>query len=48
MAAECKRLGFSFLGSTVLYAHLQATGAVSDPLVSCFRHRELSALQSPT
>ncbi|MBI5607363.1 MAG: DNA-3-methyladenine glycosylase I [Deltaproteobacteria bacterium] len=41
MAKELKKLGFSFLGSTVVYAHLQATGVVNDHLVSCFRHREL-------
>ncbi len=40
MAKEFKRLGFKFLGSTVLYAHMQATGMVNDHLVSCFRHRE--------
>ena len=43
MAAECKRLGFSFLGSTVLYAHLQATGVINDHLVSCFRHSQVNA-----
>lgn len=42
MAKELKLLGFSFLGSTVVYAHLQATGVVNDHLVSCFRHRELA------
>ena len=40
MAKEFKRLGFKFLGSTVLYAHMQATGMVNDHLVSCFRHKE--------
>ena len=34
MAKELKRLGFSFLGSTVVYAHLQATGVVNDHLTS--------------
>jgi DNA-3-methyladenine glycosylase I len=43
MAKEAKRLGFSFLGSTVLYAHLQATGVVNDHLVSCFRHAQVGA-----
>ena len=42
VAKECKRLGFKFLGSTVLYAHMQATGLVNDHLVSCFRHAELA------
>ena len=40
IAKEFKRMGFKFLGSTVLYAHMQATGLVNDHLVSCFRHRE--------
>jgi DNA-3-methyladenine glycosylase I len=40
MAKEFKRLGFTFLGKTVLYAHMQATGLVNDHIVSCFRHRE--------
>ena len=40
VAKELKKLGFSFLGSTVIYAHMQATGLVNDHLVSCFRHAE--------
>ncbi|MDL2210643.1 DNA-3-methyladenine glycosylase I [Desulfovibrio sp. OttesenSCG-928-O18] len=40
IAKEFKRLGFKFLGSTVLYAHMQATGMVNDHLTSCFRYRE--------
>lgn len=42
IAKECKKLGFKFLGSTVLYAHMQATGLINDHLVSCFRHAELA------
>ncbi len=38
MAKEFKRLGFKFLGSTLLYAYMQATGMVNDHLVTCFRH----------
>lgn len=34
--------GFSFVGSTIVYAHMQAVGMVNDHLVSSFRHRELS------
>ena len=44
LARELKRLGFRFLGSTVLYAHLQATGLVNDHLVGCFRHGEVARL----
>jgi len=38
-----KKQGFSFVGSTICYAFLQAGGVVNDHLVSCFRHRELGA-----
>lgn len=39
---ELKALGFAFVGSTVVYAHLQAMGIINDHLISCFRHRELT------
>ncbi len=35
------RRGFRFVGSTILYAHLQATGIVNDHLITCFRYKEL-------
>lgn len=38
----CKR-GFKFTGSTIIYAHMQATGMVNDHLVSCFRYKEVMA-----
>jgi DNA-3-methyladenine glycosylase I len=38
---DMKQKGFKFLGSTVLYAHMQATGMVNDHLVNCFRHKEV-------
>jgi DNA-3-methyladenine glycosylase I len=40
IARDMKKRGFQFLGSTILYAHLQATGLVNDHLVDCFRHEE--------
>ena len=40
VAKEMKKEGFRFLGSTILYAHMQATGLVNDHLLSCFRHKE--------
>ena len=43
LAKDMKGRGFRFVGSTVLYAHMQATGLVNDHLVSCFRHREVGA-----
>lgn len=39
-AADMKKRGFTFLGSIVLYAHMQALGLVNDHLVSCFRYTE--------
>ena len=38
---DLKRCGFSFVGSTVVYAHMQAVGMVNDHLVDCFRYREI-------
>jgi DNA-3-methyladenine glycosylase I len=38
VSADLKRRGFRFVGSTTIYAHLQAVGVVNDHLVSCFRH----------
>lgn len=38
--------GFSFVGPTICYAHMQATGMVNDHLVSCFRYRELAGARS--
>ncbi|PRY89933.1 DNA-3-methyladenine glycosylase I [Mongoliibacter ruber] len=45
LAKDMKKLGFKFLGSTILYAHMQATGLVNDHLTSCFRHKEVHALK---
>ena len=41
-SADLRRRGFSFVGPTVCYAHLQATGLVNDHLVGCFRYAELT------
>ena len=38
---DLKNRGFSFVGSTVIYAHMQAVGMVNDHLVDCFRYREV-------
>jgi DNA-3-methyladenine glycosylase I len=38
---DLKQRGFSFVGSTIIYAHMQAVGMVNDHVVTCFRHREL-------
>ncbi len=41
LAKDLKKRGFSFLGSTVCYAHLQATGLINDHTEDCFRYREV-------
>ncbi|MFT4569984.1 MAG: DNA-3-methyladenine glycosylase I [Hyphomicrobiaceae bacterium] len=40
MARDMKKRGFRFVGSTILYAHMQATGMVNDHVLTCFRYRE--------
>lgn len=42
MSRDLKQRGFTFVGSTICYAQMQATGMVNDHLVTCFRHKELS------
>lgn len=41
LAKDLKNRGFKFLGSTVIYAHMQATGMVNDHAIDCFRYREV-------
>ncbi len=41
MSADLKRRGFNFVGSTIMYAFMQACGLVNDHLVSCFRYDEI-------
>lgn len=41
MSRDLKKRGFTFVGSTICYAFMQATGLVNDHLVTCFRHRRL-------
>jgi DNA-3-methyladenine glycosylase I len=45
LAKDMKKRGFKFLGSTILYAHMQATGLVNDHLTSCYRHQEIMNLK---
>lgn len=44
LSRDLRARGFRFVGSTIVYAHLQATGLVNDHLVGCFRHRPVRAL----
>ncbi len=42
LSQDLKRRGFSFVGSTIIYAHMQAVGMVNDHIVTCFRHHQLA------
>ena len=44
ISKDLKKRGFRFVGPTIIYAHMQATGMVNDHLVSCFRYPEVRAL----
>lgn len=44
LSKDLKKRGFKFVGSTIVYAHMQATGLVNDHLVSCFRYETCRAL----
>ncbi len=41
MSKDLKKRGFKFVGSTICYAYMQATGMVNDHLADCFRHQQL-------
>jgi DNA-3-methyladenine glycosylase I len=41
-AQDLKKRGFSFAGSTIMYAHMQAVGMVNDHVVDCFRHAQVA------
>ena len=46
MSKDLRARGFRFVGATICYAHMQATGMVNDHLVSCFRHRAVQRKRS--
>lgn len=41
ISKDMKKRGFTFVGSTIVYAHMQATGMVNDHLMSCYRYNEV-------
>lgn len=41
LSKDLKKRGFKFVGSTVIYAHMQATGMVNDHTIECFRYNEV-------
>ena len=44
ISQDLKRRGFSFVGSTIIYSHMQATGMVNDHTIDCFRYGEVKKL----
>ena len=44
ISKDMKQRGFTFVGTTIIYAYMQATGMVNDHIMPCFRHRECNAL----
>jgi DNA-3-methyladenine glycosylase I len=46
MSKELKRLGFRFVGPTICYAYMQATGMVNDHITRCYRHEQIAKLGS--
>ena len=45
LSKDLKRRGFKFVGSTIIYAHMQAVGMVNDHTVDCFRHKQCAKLR---
>jgi DNA-3-methyladenine glycosylase I len=45
MCKALKKRGFNFVGSTICYAFMQATGMVNDHLTACYRHKECARLR---
>lgn len=48
ISKDLKKRGFNFVGSTIIYAHMQATGMVNDHVVGCFRYKEIRAIAEGT
>ena len=48
LSRDLKKRGFKFVGPTVIYAHMQATGMVNDHTIDCFRYNELAAMAAGT
>ena len=44
LSKDLKQRGFKFVGSTIVYAHMQATGLINDHLIGCFRHKHVAKL----
>jgi DNA-3-methyladenine glycosylase I len=47
ISKDLKKRGFTFVGPTIIYAHMQATGMVNDHVTGCFRYKQLTAAGNP-
>jgi DNA-3-methyladenine glycosylase I len=45
LSKDLKKRGFRFVGSTIIYAHMQATGMVNDHVTGCFRHKPCAKMK---
>lgn len=45
LSKDLKQRGFTFVGPTIVYAHMQATGMVNDHTVECFRHKQVARMK---
>jgi len=45
LSKDLKQRGFKFVGSTIIYAHMQAVGMVNDHMLTCFRHKAVSRMK---
>jgi DNA-3-methyladenine glycosylase I len=45
LSKDLQKRGFKFVGSTIVYAHMQAVGMVNDHLVTCFRHKHVAKMK---
>jgi DNA-3-methyladenine glycosylase I len=45
LSKDLKQRGFKFVGSTIMYAHMQAVGMVNDHMLTCFRHKAVSRMR---
>jgi DNA-3-methyladenine glycosylase I len=45
LSKDLKQRGFKFVGSTIVYAHMQAVGMVNDHMLTCFRHKTVSRMR---
>jgi len=45
VSADLKKRGFKFLGSVIIYSHLQATGVINDHVMDCFRYKEIKIIR---